>query len=63
MFSAVNLVAVCVADGLGILISLVLLLVKGTSLPGRKEEGKILNFLIFATTMMSVHSYKHLRFV
>ncbi len=38
MFSAVNLVAVCVADGLGILISLVLLLVKSTSLPGRKEE-------------------------
>lgn len=49
MFSAINIVAVCVADGLGIVISLVLLLVKGTSLPGRKEEGRIFNFLIIAT--------------
>ena len=49
MISAIDIVAVCVADGLGILISFVLLMVKGASLPGREDEARVLKFLINAT--------------
>ena len=49
MISGINITAVYVADFIGVLILLLILLVKGWDIPGRKDESRILFVLIVAS--------------
>ena len=49
MVSGINMTAVYVADFIGILILLLILLVKGWDIPGRRSESRILFVLILAS--------------